>query len=565
MAHKLACLGAALGLVVPADAFLPSQFARQAPKVVARQRPVVSMSETLAKTDKRGFPEGDPRAKGGDENDVGLQVGPMMWRWPSNWPYPDGFHSVKANTTGAIDWYAANAAAAASKTGPFIDAVAQANLDQHMERHVAKDADILDLGAGAQTALPKGFATKSLVGIGASASEMDMNGRLQEKIVLDLNTVNDENPLPFADQSKDVVLLSFSAEFLEDPKAVFKEIYRVLRVGGSCHVVFTSKNTYKGYEDKQVSFWGDMNDAQHMYVVGSYFQFSAGGWSQLKGYDITDEKTKNSNRFLNMGVGDSKSANLFVVSSTRAAKPGAEAGPLRHMQAELWETPFMQPDDRRLCAERIHAMYQLAETSEDKDRYFNSIYRLNEIYDILKVMNKVLPAPIMALFAANLAPNWTNSDAEKEALREGLGLINPRDEFWKPLGAATTNLQAEDKIWLLVDLIPYFAPGNEKGKAVLLTLPAVMEDVASVLKEKAPDLDDGDIQLLASDLALTEFLFIEDEDERAKFGPWLKDTVTNIDVNAMLKNRKGYKDVLGTRNTISVADAKKAAGISPTA
>ena len=89
-------------------------------------------------------------------------------------------------------------------------------------------------------------------------------------------------------------------EFLEDPKAVFKEIYRVLRVGGSCHVVFTSKNTYKGYEEKQVSFWGDMNDAQHMYVVGSYFQFSAGGWSQLKGYDITDEKTKNSNRFLNM-------------------------------------------------------------------------------------------------------------------------------------------------------------------------------------------------------------------------------------------------------------------------
>ena len=48
MVHKLACLGAALGLVVPADAFLPSQFARQAPKVVARQRPVVSMSETVS-------------------------------------------------------------------------------------------------------------------------------------------------------------------------------------------------------------------------------------------------------------------------------------------------------------------------------------------------------------------------------------------------------------------------------------------------------------------------------------------------------------------------------------
>ena len=35
------------------------------------------------KTDKSGFPVGDPRAKGGTEKDVGLKVGPMMWRWPS--------------------------------------------------------------------------------------------------------------------------------------------------------------------------------------------------------------------------------------------------------------------------------------------------------------------------------------------------------------------------------------------------------------------------------------------------------------------------------------------------
>ena len=39
-----------------------------------------------------------------------------------------------------------------------------------------------------------------------------------------------------------------------------------------------------------------------------------------------------------------------------------------------------------------------------------------------------------------------------------------------------------------MDLIPYFAPGNEKGKAVLMTLPAVMEDVASVVKEKVPEV-----------------------------------------------------------------------------
>lgn len=58
-------------------------------------------STGLAKKDKRGFPTGDPRAKGGDENDVGLQVGPPLWKWPSQWPYPEEFftNAEGRNTT----------------------------------------------------------------------------------------------------------------------------------------------------------------------------------------------------------------------------------------------------------------------------------------------------------------------------------------------------------------------------------------------------------------------------------------------------------------------------------
>jgi hypothetical protein len=34
--------------------------------------------------------------------------------------------------------------------------------------------------------------------------------------------------------------------------------------------------------------WRDMNDAQHMWIIGSFFQFSAGeSWCDLKGYDLT--------------------------------------------------------------------------------------------------------------------------------------------------------------------------------------------------------------------------------------------------------------------------------------
>jgi hypothetical protein len=34
--------------------------------------------------------------------------------------------------------------------------------------------------------------------------------------------------------------------------------------------------------------WRDMNDAQHMWVIGSFFHFSAGeSWQELRGYDLT--------------------------------------------------------------------------------------------------------------------------------------------------------------------------------------------------------------------------------------------------------------------------------------
>jgi hypothetical protein len=39
---------------------------------------------------------------------------------------------------------------------------------------------------------------------------------------------------------------------------------------------------------QQIKMWRDMNDAQHMWIIGSFFQFSAGeSWCDLKGYDLT--------------------------------------------------------------------------------------------------------------------------------------------------------------------------------------------------------------------------------------------------------------------------------------
>ena len=236
------------------------------PLVPRSRTTVVHMSTpaAVAKTGKRGFPVGDPRSKGGEENDLGLQVGPTMWKWPRNWPYPINFHYILENQTNAVDWY--SGLPVGKTLGPFMDTEKQQQLLQHLERHLPASgaSDVLDLGAGATTFLPESWTPKSLTGVGANQRELDANSRLTKQVVLDLNEVSDENRLPFEDGSFDVILCSNAAEFLVEPREMFKELYRVLRPGGMVQVAFTTKGTYGGFEDKTVQFWNTMEDAQKM-------------------------------------------------------------------------------------------------------------------------------------------------------------------------------------------------------------------------------------------------------------------------------------------------------------
>ena len=141
--------------------------------------------------DKRGFPMGDPRAKGGTEEDIGLQVGPKMWRWPSMWPYPPDFFDT-VNSDPLDEWVAAHPEA---EEGPFVEGSNLEALQAHLSRHLPKDARILDLGAGRRTPLPVGFPVAELAGVGASAAGMAANPALSSAAVVDLN--DPELRLPF--------------------------------------------------------------------------------------------------------------------------------------------------------------------------------------------------------------------------------------------------------------------------------------------------------------------------------------------------------------------------------
>jgi SAM-dependent methyltransferase len=225
--------------------------------------------EEKLETDKSGFPVGDPRAKGGTELDIGLQVGPAMWRWPTVWPYPQDFFDAADNVTSSLEYFASNTA-----YGPFVTGEKLAALHAHLNRHLPPESAeirMLDLGAGAHTLLPADYTPgNGLVGLGASEAELAANSRLTERVVLDLNDLDEEGKsstmLPFADKSFDVVLCTTTMEYLMDPRSTFREVYRVLKEGGSAIVAFTSAGSYAGCEEKRVKYWADedydFNDAK---------------------------------------------------------------------------------------------------------------------------------------------------------------------------------------------------------------------------------------------------------------------------------------------------------------
>mmetsp|Transcript_42832 Transcript_42832/g.58481 ORF Transcript_42832/g.58481 Transcript_42832/m.58481 type:complete len:290 (-) Transcript_42832:240-1109(-) len=280
-----------------------------------------------------------------------------------------------------------------------------------------------------------------------------------------------------------------------------------------------------------------------MYVVGSYFQFSCGGWSQLKGFDLAEEEEKEG-LLSSLNLGGQQSNSMFVVSCTKALPPGPEAPPLARMQAKLWDTEHMNPDDRTLCCERLVGIYRPKESADEQDAVIQSALQLDSIYEILSPMSKVLPTPVMAMLAANLAPSWRNTPTQRDALREGLGLSKAQETFWKPLGAATSDLGAEDKIWLLVDLLPYFAEDSQDEG--LAQFPELLLQAQEAITATLPDIDTDDVQLLALDICITEFLLIPPSQKdsiaefRAGFLPWLSEQSPQ-DLRLMLEARKAYK------------------------
>ena len=72
--------------------------------------------------------------------------------------------------------------------------------------------------------------------------------------------------------------------------------HRVLRPGGKAIMSFSNRC----FPTKAIAMWGSTDDSGHIWIVGSYYRFSA-DWSETKAFDLSS------------GRGDP----MFVVQGTK--------------------------------------------------------------------------------------------------------------------------------------------------------------------------------------------------------------------------------------------------------
>jgi SAM-dependent methyltransferase len=103
-----------------------------------------------------------------------------------------------------------------------------------------------------------------------NAEELRGNAALTEWTVQDLNK---DPALPYATDSFDCVLCQLSIDYLTRPLQVCREIARVLRPGGTVHVLFSNRL----FLSKAVALWTGADDVDHAFTVASYLHFCCEG------------------------------------------------------------------------------------------------------------------------------------------------------------------------------------------------------------------------------------------------------------------------------------------------
>lgn len=124
---------------------------------------------------------------------------------------------------------------------------------------------LLDMMSSWVSHLPDDIEFASVTGHGLNEAELARNPQLDRYVVQNLNL---NQTLPFEDQQFDAVLNAVSVQYLQQPEAIFAEIYRVLKPNGMAIISFSNRMFYQ----KAIQVWRDGSERQRVGLVKQYFQ-----------------------------------------------------------------------------------------------------------------------------------------------------------------------------------------------------------------------------------------------------------------------------------------------------
>ncbi len=136
--------------------------------------------------------------------------------------------------------------------------------DLYRERLTSKTR-IFDMMSSWVSHLPDEMEFEHVEGHGLNADELARNPRLDHYFVQNLN---ENQTLPFADQSFDAVLNAVSVQYLQYPDRVFAEIYRILKPGGVAIISFSNRMFYQ----KAIQAWRDRTETERVELTQHYFE-----------------------------------------------------------------------------------------------------------------------------------------------------------------------------------------------------------------------------------------------------------------------------------------------------